>query len=200
MICIGCVHAAEHADDRGICPFCRTPPPTSDGGIIERLKERAGADDAVAINNLGVIYDQGRYGLRQNMRKAIKLYLRAGKLGNAAGYNNIGVLYNQGRGVERDENKAKYYYELAAMRGDVVARHNLGDLEDIAGKTSRAMKHWMISAGAGFDKSLKAIRVCFMEGHATKDDFEKALRAHRASKDEMKSEQREAAARFYGLN
>jgi hypothetical protein len=36
-----------------------------------------------------------------------------------------------------------------------------------------------------------------MAGHATKDDFEKALRAHKDSKDEMKSEQREAAAAFY---
>ena len=33
-----------------------------------------------------------------------------------------------------------------------------------------------------------------MHGHATKDDFEKALRTHKDAKDEMKSEQREAAA------
>ena len=56
------------------------------------------------------------------------------------------------------------------------------------------MKHWMIAAGAGLDESLTAIRVCYLDdGHATKDDFEKALRAHQASTDEMKSDQREAA-------
>ena len=39
-----------------------------------------------------------------------------------------------------------------------------------------------------------------MNGHATKDDFEKALRAHKDAKDEMKSDQRDAAAatRGYG--
>ena len=58
------------------------------------------------------------------------------------------------------------------------------------------MRHLMISAGAGDDDSLKAIRQCYMDGHATKDDFEKALRAHKEAKDEMKSDQREEAAAF----
>ena len=33
-----------------------------------------------------------------------------------------------------------------------------------------------------------------MAGYATKDDFEKALRAHQESKDETRSDQRDAAA------
>ena len=33
-----------------------------------------------------------------------------------------------------------------------------------------------------------------MDGHATKDDFAKALRAHKETTDEMKSEQRDAAS------
>ena len=93
--------------------------------------------------------------------------------------------------------KAKYYYELAAMGGSITARHNLGACEKDAGNMDRAVKHWMIAAGAGCDKSLKAIRVCYLDGDATKDDFEKALRAHKEAKDEMKSEQREAAAAQY---
>jgi len=38
----------------------------------------------------------------------------------------------------------------------------------------------------------------YLIGLATKDDFEKALRAHKEAKDEMKSEQREAAAAACG--
>ena len=59
---------------------------------------------------------------------------------------------------------------------------------------TRAMKHWMIAAGTGDGESLKCIQDCFMHGHATKDDFERALRAHKEAKDDMKSDQREAAA------
>ena len=109
-------------------------------------------------------------------------------------YYHVGNAYRTGEGVERDEKKAKYYYELAVMGGDIYARHNLGSVEEIAGNTSRAMKHWMISAAAGHDNSLKEIRQLFSSGRATKDDFEKALRAHKEAKDEMKSDQREAAA------
>ena len=64
----------------------------------------------------------------------------------------------------------------------------------------RAVKHWMIGAGAGFDDSLLEIRECFLQGHATKDGFERALRAYMNAKDEMKSEQREAAAAYYNQN
>ena len=52
----------------------------------------------------------------------------------------------------------------------------------------------MIAARAGYDDSLKGIRVCYLNGHVTKDDFGKALRAHKEAKDEMKSDQREAVA------
>ena len=77
--------------------------------------------------------------------------------------------------MERDTKKAKYYFELAAMGGDTVARHNLGLFEYRAGNLDRAVKHWMIAVGAGHDNSLKAIREYFMLGYTTKDVFEKAL-------------------------
>ena len=101
--------------------------------------------------------------------------------------------------MERDRKNAKYYYELAAIGGDAYARHNLGLCEEDVGNMRRALKHFMISAAAGSDKSLKNIRAAFMNGHATKGDFEKALRAHYKAKDEMKSDQREEAARLLPL-
>ena len=61
---------------------------------------------------------------------------------------------------------------------------------------NRAMKHFIIAAGAGHDGSLKGIGRLYLDGHATKDDFEKALRAHKEAKDEMKSDQREAGAAY----
>ena len=144
---------------------------------------------------LGVKYEKGSKGLQQNYKKAIKLLLQAGSLGHAASHCNIAFHYYIGQGVEKDEKKAKYYYELAAMHGDSShARHNLGAMEVKAGNMNRAVKHWMISAAAGHDNALKPIRDCFLRGHATKDDFEKALRAHKEAKDEMKSDRRDAAA------
>ena len=198
MICNGCIVAACKEDIRQLCPFCRSNTCASIEEYIERLKKRAEGDDAEAMYNLGYKYCHGKMGLPQDYDKAMEFYLRAGELGCAAAYTNIAYAYSDGKGVERDVKKAKYYDELAAMGGEPEARHNLGSLENNAGNITRAVKHWMISAAAGYDDSLKEIREGFLNVDVTKDDFEKALRAHQASKDEMKSEQREAAARFYG--
>ena len=62
------------------------------------------------------------------------------------------------------------------------------------------MKHLMIASGVGDDDALDKIRECFTEGNAAKDDFAKALRAHKKSKDAMESAQREAAAAFVAHN
>ena len=42
IVCSGCIYAVEKRDGVGLCPFCRTPTPTSDEEIIviERLKKR----------------------------------------------------------------------------------------------------------------------------------------------------------------
>jgi TPR repeat protein len=196
MLCVGCILAAHAADNRRLCPFCRTPEHTSDEELVERMKKRAEGDDADAIHNLGCYYHQGDCGLPQDYDKAMEFWLQAGELGCTVAYRSVANAYYNGEGVERDEKKAKHYYVLAAMGGDVEARHNLGSFEGNAGNTDRAVKHWMIAAGAGDDDSLKEIRKGFMRGHATKDDFEKALRAHKEANDEMKSDQREAAAAY----
>ena len=100
--------------------------------------------DAKATRNLAGCYAGGRYDLRRNMAKAMKLWHRAGELGCTEAYCRIGYSYDNGSGVERNEKKAKYYYELAAIRGNVPARYNLGISEEDAGNVNRAMKHWMI--------------------------------------------------------
>ena len=108
-------------------------------------------------------------------------------------YNNVGNSYRMVDGVEIDTKKAKYYYGLAAMGGNVDARYNLGRSEENEGKMNRALKHFMIAARAGDDESLTKIQLYCKHGYATEDDSEKALRAHKEATDEMTSDQREAA-------
>ena len=200
ILCMGCMHGAFTADNRCLFPFCRIPHYNSNEDIIERLQKRAEANDAVAFKQLGYHYMDGTRGFPQDSNKAMELWHRAGELGYAMSYGSIGRAYYTGEGVERDMKKAIYYYELAAMGGVVEARHNLGSFEGHAGNMSRAVRHWMISAGAGYDNSPKEIRRCYLNGHATKADFENALRSHKEAKDEMKSDQRDEAAAFLGEN
>ena len=175
-LCKGCCYAVEKEVSHLICPFCRAPvlPSGSDEEWIDRITKRVDANDARAMLQLGSYYQRGEKGLPQDYGKAMELLLRAGELGCAAANGYVGDVHFYGEGVERDIKKAQHYWELAVIGGDVDARHNLGCIEAHAGNMNRAVKHWMMSAGAGLDHSLKKIREGFLKGYATKADFEKA--------------------------
>lgn len=116
-----------------LCAFCRMTNIKTDQDDINRLKELMNKGNANAFNYFGGLYSRGEGGLMQNYQKANELYLKAGEHGSAGGYYNLGCAYRDGRGLARDVNKAKYYLELAAMLGDIRARHNLGGIEAGAG-------------------------------------------------------------------
>ena len=149
---------------------------------------------AEAFHLLAAEYAHGTMGLPQDYQKAIELNLKAGELGCSRGYFQVGQAYNSGRGVEVDKKKAKHYFELAAMNGHIKARHNLGCLENEAGNTDRAIKHFIIAARAGHEGSLGNVRTGFMDGWVTKDEYANTLRAYQKIQDEMKSDERDKAA------
>ena len=84
--------------------------------------------------------------------------------------------------------------------GSVYARYNLGNAEWRACNWDRAAKHYMIAAGEGQNKSVKGIQQLYMDGHATKEDYTKALLAYQAYLDDVRSEQRDQAAAIDGEN
>ena len=198
VICSGCIYAVAKMDGNAdeLCPFCRAPTPTSDEEGIKQTQKRMEVGDAQAMDQLGRWYQNGDHGLPQDRDKALELWLRAGELGCFYSHFNIGVVYKNGHGVERDEMKAKHYYELAAMGRDENARHNLGNAEFRAGSFDRALKHYMIAAGGGSNQSLKTIQQMYSKGYATRDDYAKALQAYQAYLEEIKSDQRDKAAAF----
>ena len=83
------------------------------------------------------------------------------------------------------------------MKGDEDARHNLGAKEANAGNADKALKHWMIAAKDGSARSLENIKILYMDGHTTKDDYTKALRSFQEFLHEIKSDQRDEAAAAY---
>ena len=93
--------------------------------------------------------------------------------------------------------KANYYYELAAMRGNVIARHNLGSIEVRSGNKCRALRHYMISARDGYADSLKMTQKMYNCGQATKADYTRALQLYQTYLGEIKSPQRDKAAAAY---
>ena len=93
-----------------------------------------------------------------------------------------------------DKKKAKYYYELAAMGGNIYARHNLGCKEISAGNYQRAYKHYMIAAKAGDKYSLDEVKEGFMRGFVAKVEYEQTLRIYQKRMDAETSDLRDKAA------
>ena len=193
-ICSGCIYAMFESGAKDLCAFCRTPYAELNGEEVEKTKKLMEKGNADAFEHLAGYYAQGICGLPQDHAKANELYLKAGELGHAGAYFNLGNAYYNGNGVEIDAKKARHYYELAAMKGDVPARHNLGCFEGEAGNIQRAMKHLLISARAGDKLSLDTVKDGYMRGHVTKDQYANTLREYQKSQDEMKSEARDKAA------
>ena len=198
-ICNGCELAMDESGAKGLCPFCRMPTPNSDNESIGRLKKLMEKGNGRAFYILAGYYDRGLLGLPQDRAKANELYLKAGERGCANAYYNLGIHYVNGDGVEIDTKKAKYYYELAAMMGDVDARHNLGTMEGHAGNHQRAFKHLILTASAGFKESLDVVKHGFMAGHITKEEYANTLQAYQQSQDETKSDARDKAASNIGV-
>ena len=204
-ICFGCIHAmtiegirkGKKKEELGVCPYCRTPMEISEEEAVERLKKLLENESSPnSFNIVAKYYENGSNGMPRDHQKANELYLKAGELGCANGYANLGYSYGVGRGAEIDKKKAKHYWELAAMRGDVEARRNLGVFESKADNHERADKHFVIAAKAGDKFSLDVVKKRFTKGFVTKEEYECTLRAYHESQIETKSKAREAVMAY----
>ena len=208
FLCMGCAYTKHKEDMRngkqreeaGACAFCREPPSMTDKEVIDRLERGVERNDAPSMKQLGLRYRDGVDGLQKDLTKALVLFLKAGKLGDADAYNNVGNLYENGNGVEKDMKQARYYYELAAIDGSLIARHNLASLDWNSSNYSRACKHYLICAKGGFEPSLEGVKFGFKRGYVTKDEFTHALRACQKQHADTMSAMRDEAADFFTAN
>ena len=68
------------------------------------------------------------------------------------------------------------------------------------GNTDRALKHWTIASRGGNSRSVVNAKMLYLEGHATKEDYAKALQSYQTYLSEIKSDQRDEAAAAYDDN
>ena len=83
----------------------------------ELYQKAAQQGHAGAINNLGVLYTEGK-GVPQDLTKAAELYQKAAQLGHINAKNNWGIALYEGKGVERDIPQAVVWLTKAAEQGE----------------------------------------------------------------------------------
>ena len=69
-----------------------------------------------------------------------------------------------------------------------------GCMEHDAGNLQRAVKHFLLAAKCGYMESLEPIKLGYMDGYITKEEYEETLRAFHKSASDMKSKMRDEAA------
>ena len=192
IICEGCVLANYKSNSydvvkAGKCPFCREQ--AMDDEIMRKRKmKRIKANDPAALREMGgECYAEGEYD------SAFDYFTKAAELGDPESHCQLGWMYRLGEGVEEDEEKMVYHWEKAAISGHPRARHNLGACEEDNGNMERAVKHWIIAAKLGYEKSMKVLWRQYSEGNITKQDLDATLRTHQAAINATKSAQRDAA-------
>eukprot|EP00577_Skeletonema_sp_RCC1716_P019894 CAMPEP_0113424072 /NCGR_PEP_ID=MMETSP0013_2-20120614/29387_1 /TAXON_ID=2843 ORGANISM="Skeletonema costatum, Strain 1716" /NCGR_SAMPLE_ID=MMETSP0013_2 /ASSEMBLY_ACC=CAM_ASM_000158 /LENGTH=307 /DNA_ID=CAMNT_0000312035 /DNA_START=15 /DNA_END=938 /DNA_ORIENTATION=+ /assembly_acc=CAM_ASM_000158 len=172
----------------GKCAFCRYPVPKKAEDFITNIMKRAEVKDPIALYQMGVNRrDEGDYS------GAFQYLTKAADLGDAQAHYDLSCFYHNGLGVKKDKKKEVYHMEQAAIEGHVLARNNLGCVEEENGRMERAAKHWIIAVNLGHSHSLDAVKSCYRQGFVSKEDLAKALRAHQAALDAMKSPQRDEA-------
>lgn len=161
---------------------------------MSRIGKGCEKNNGMAYNLMGTFHLYAQYGRQRDPIKAGELFLKSGQFGSPDGYRNIGNLYKDGD-LPRDDKKAKYYYELASIKGNCDARYELADMEIKAGNVSRGWKHHLIAAKSGYDLALGRLKDGYTKGHITKDEYAEAMRAYKESVDEMNSDERIEAAK-----
>jgi hypothetical protein len=195
-ICDGCCYAnVKREREQGLeerCPYCREPMPDTQEEIYQNTMKRVKANDPVALFNMGqMCRDEGDY------EGAFQYWTKAAKLGEIVAHQNLSNMYYEGKGVEKNAKKEIYHKEEAAIGGHHIARYNLGCVEWEKGRIERAMKHFIIAAKLGDNDALDKVHEFHAAGIVSKEDYEAALRGYQAAVDATKSDQRDAAYKYY---
>lgn len=83
---------------------------------LELMHAAADLNNERAICRLGIIYYDGKYGVKKDYGKSAQMILKAEQLNYMSSWTAyyMGVMYSEGKGVEKDLIKAKHYMEIAA--------------------------------------------------------------------------------------
>ena len=147
------------------------------------LASAAAAGDAEAINQLGIMHEDGFVGTTSpssNLLEARRLYARAARLGHERATNNLGFAC---AAAGEHAEAARHFRAAALVHGDADAAHNLGNYHE---------------TGVGVEKDLREAARLYAEaaakGHEAARDAATRLAAETTREDDEPPESSGAAS------
>jgi TPR repeat protein len=130
----------------------------------------AGAGDAEAALNLGLLYDLGR-GVPQDSATAYTWYREAAETGLAQAAFNVAVMLDGGTGVPRDRAEAALWYARAAASGHHRAQYALAQLyaagDGVPSNPATAEAWYRAAARGGLGAASARLPALLQAGRAT---------------------------------
>jgi TPR repeat protein len=146
---------------------------------IRTLRPLASRGNRRAENSMGAMYENGRGGVAQDLRRAAEWYRRAARHGSAQAQNSLGFMYIAGRGVKRNRQAGVHWFRLGAAQGFAVAQYNLGvayeEAWGVRKSYSRAAKWFRLAADQGLEPAEHNLAVMYTFGRGVPLDHARAL-------------------------
>ena len=141
---------------------------------------------------------KGDRGLPKDELKALDCWIKDVELGSPGACTDIGICYSKGCGVSKDMERSALFYIVGALRGDMCARHNIGNSEYESGNCEIGIRHWKIAAEAGSQLSLNNLKKIYNadgkkpgKEFISKECMDSLYRVCHDAQEEVKSEARE---------
>ena len=182
------------------CPFCRELEPKDKEEEINQLESDLSQNSPKASMVLAEIYE-GEHATSMNKLKTLFYFIRGTEIGSAEACAGIAAFYGDNF-LPRPAKEEYLFLRMGALRGDIVARHNIGQVEYDKGNYELSVRHWKIAAEAGSQPSLNELRSIFtgkMSGREflSKEYMDKVYRLCYAAQVAVWSEER---AKHYDEN
>ena len=154
----------------------------------EAMKLYLKADEGgyrMAANNVGNLYEDGGFGVREDYAQAFRWYKQAADAGERVAMFAMAWLYETGRGVAKDCPEALRLYDTAGKAGLASAINNLGLMYDKGSCAPRdaaqAYRYFAQAAAQGDGQAMNNLGTLYNDGRGVPRDrklakqwFEKA--------------------------
>lgn len=139
------------------------------------LEKSASQGNEEALDGLGTIYFVG-CSVNKDYRKAEEYYLLANEKGSKQAKVNLGEIYREGGfGLERDYDKALYWYQLGLNDNPYRAYNSLASLYIDQENYEEAYKYLIQAADLGNPEAEYNLGVMYNSGIVVEENKEKAI-------------------------
>ncbi|PKC62540.1 HCP-like protein [Rhizophagus irregularis] len=146
---------------------------------IEMGLESAISNNSITQNSVGFCFQSGKGGLKINVTRGFKWYLKSAIAGYAEGQFNLGCCYEYGNGTDKNEIKAFEWYLKSAKNGCVKAQIHLAICYQNGRKMdkneTKAFEWYLKSAENGNVKSQSYMGYCYLKGYGIDKNETKAF-------------------------